>query len=74
MQWHLSAQKSEKQKEIEALGAMAAIGSIDDVNFLTATFKGADSAYCMLPPFNFFNPEIDLGAHILQTAQLYTSH
>jgi len=51
---------------------MAAIGSIEDVNFLTATFKGADAAYCMLPPFNFFNPEIDLGAHIRQTATNYT--
>ncbi len=42
--------KPEKQKDIEALGAKAAIGSIDDVAFLTNTFKGADVVYCMTPP------------------------
>lgn len=40
----------ERQKEIEALGATAAIGTLEDVNFLTATFTGADAAYCMAPP------------------------
>lgn len=42
--------KPEKQKDIEALGATAAIGSVEDVAFLTNTFKGADVAYCMTPP------------------------
>jgi uncharacterized protein YbjT (DUF2867 family) len=41
---------AEKQKDIQALGAKAAIGSIEDVSFLTATFSGADAVYCMLPP------------------------
>jgi len=40
----------EKQKDIEALGAFAAIGSIEDVDFLTKTFTGADIVYCMTPP------------------------
>lgn len=44
--------KQEKKKDIEALGAIAAIGSIDDVAFLTKTFTGADAIYTMLPPFN----------------------
>ena len=44
--------KPEKKKEIEALGAKAAIGSIDDVAFLTKTFLGADAVYTMMPPFN----------------------
>ncbi|MBK6964257.1 MAG: NAD(P)H-binding protein [Bacteroidales bacterium] len=43
--------KTEKIKEIEALGAKAAIGSVEDVAFLTATFKGADAVYTMVPPF-----------------------
>jgi uncharacterized protein YbjT (DUF2867 family) len=34
--------KPEKRKEIEALGATAAIGTIEDVAFLTHTFTGAD--------------------------------
>jgi uncharacterized protein YbjT (DUF2867 family) len=39
-----------KVKEIEALGAKAAVGSIEDVAFLTKTFKGADAVYTMVPP------------------------
>ncbi len=33
--------KHDKQKAIEALGAVAAISSINDVKFLTASFTGA---------------------------------
>ncbi len=40
----------DKTKAIEALGAKAAIGSVDDVEFLTAQFKGADGVYTMVPP------------------------
>src|SRR6185503_18837610 len=47
--------KSEKQKDIEALGASAAIGSVEDPAFLTAAFTGADLVYCMLPPNHWFN-------------------
>ena len=39
--------KQERQKEIEELGAKAAIGTMEDVNFLTKTFTGADIVYCM---------------------------
>jgi uncharacterized protein YbjT (DUF2867 family) len=45
--------KPDKQSAIELLGAKAAIGSVEDVNFLTTTFTGADAVYTMLPPFNF---------------------
>jgi len=40
----------ERQKDIEAMGAMASIGSIDDVAFLTTAFTGADAVYTMIPP------------------------
>ncbi|TWI96763.1 uncharacterized protein YbjT (DUF2867 family) [Mucilaginibacter frigoritolerans] len=40
----------ERKKEIEALGATAAIGLVDDVDFLTATFTGADVVHAMIPP------------------------
>ena len=50
----------DKQKDIEAIGAKAAIGSIEDVNFLSTTFTGADAVYTMLPPFKFQeNPNLD---------------
>ncbi|WP_183576136.1 SDR family oxidoreductase [Mucilaginibacter sp. X5P1] len=55
--------KPEKQQEIEALGATAAIGSVEDVDFLTTTFTGADAVYTMVPPTNFFDPDFDLAAH-----------
>ena len=48
--------KLDKQKHIEVLGAAAAIGSLEDVDFLTATFTGADAVYCMIPP-NYAEPD-----------------
>lgn len=53
----------EKQAAIEALGATAAIGSLEDGDFLTATFSGADAVYSMVPPNNYFDPELDLLAY-----------
>jgi uncharacterized protein YbjT (DUF2867 family) len=37
-------------KDIEALGAVAAVGSIEDTAFLTKAFSGADAVYTMVPP------------------------
>lgn len=49
-----------KQKDIEAIGAAAAIGSIEDISFLAKTFTGADAVYTMLPPFKFEeDPKLD---------------
>ena len=53
----------EKQAAIKALGATAAIGPVEDVNFLTATFTGADAVYTMIPPANYFDPGFDLMEH-----------
>lgn len=39
--------KPERISAIEELGAIAAIGSIQDVEFLTKTFTGADAVYLM---------------------------
>ena len=54
--------KPQKQAPIEAIGATAAIGTIEDVPFLTATFTGADAVYCMLPPFDYFDANLDIMA------------
>jgi uncharacterized protein YbjT (DUF2867 family) len=40
----------ERQKDIEALGAKATIGTMEDAGFLTAAFTGADAVYSMLAP------------------------
>jgi len=41
---------SGKQAAIEAIGATAAIGSVEDDEFLTTAFSGADAVYAMIPP------------------------
>ena len=41
---------ADRKREIEALGAKAAIGSVSDLAFVTDTFKGADAVYTMVPP------------------------
>lgn len=46
----------EKQSDIEALGASAAIGSLEDVDFLVSTFSGANAVYVMIPP-NYTTPD-----------------
>jgi len=53
----------ERKKDIEALGATAAIGSLEDVDFLVSTFTGADAVYCMVPPNNYFDHNLDLLAY-----------
>lgn len=63
--------KPEKQKEIESFGAKSAIGTIEDVAFLTKTFRGADAVYCMEPPVNFFDHSIDFLQYYSQLAKNY---
>jgi uncharacterized protein YbjT (DUF2867 family) len=55
--------KADKQKNIETLGANAAIGSIEDADFLTATFMGADAIYTMVPPKGFLDQNFDVIAY-----------
>lgn len=45
----------ERQSQITAIGAKAAIGSVEDIPFLTKAFTGADVLYAMIPPN--FNPK-----------------
>lgn len=40
---------SNKTEQIESLGAQAAVGSVQDVEFLESAFEGADVAYLMIP-------------------------
>ena len=58
--------KTERQKDIESLGAKAAIGTMEDVNFLTKTFTGADIVYLMeaIGAHRFFDQHLDYMAAI----------
>ena len=63
-----------KRKDIEALHALAAIGTIEDVDFLTNTFIDADTVYCMLPPFEFKNnPSFDYKTYSAKIASIYAT-
>ena len=65
--------KSERQADIEAIGANAAIGSMEDVDFLTSTFKGADIVYCMATNDMsvFFDHSFDIYAYYNQIGKNY---
>jgi uncharacterized protein YbjT (DUF2867 family) len=65
--------KVERQKEIEAIGAKAAIGSMQDVNFLAETFNGADIVYVMetLGDARFSGQNIDAISAITQIGHNY---
>lgn len=54
---------AERQKDIEEIGATAAIGLLEDADFLTATFTGADAVYTMVPPANYWDQNLDLLAY-----------
>jgi len=60
-----------QQPAIEALGAKAAIGSVTDPEFLFAAFRDADAVYCMIPPTNYFNQDLDLPGYTRQVARSY---
>jgi uncharacterized protein YbjT (DUF2867 family) len=67
--------KAERKKEIEAIGANAAIGTMEDGDFLTATFKGADVVYVMETLGKgteaFFDQNLDVIATITQIGNNY---
>ena len=63
----------DRKKEIENLGAVAAIGNLDDASFLTDTFKGADAVYCMVPPANYFDQNLDLNAYTVGIAESFAT-
>jgi uncharacterized protein YbjT (DUF2867 family) len=61
----------DKAQAIKALGAIPAIGSIEDSAFLAATFKGADAVYLMEPPGGFFDPNFDIYEHCNRLAHSF---
>lgn len=66
-----------KEKEIIALGANPAIGKLEDCDFLTRTFIGADIVYCMEPPVDqsrLFDPQYKLRDMFAQTDQIVRNY
>jgi len=60
---------ADKAQAIDAIGAIPAIGSLEDAAFLTANFKGADAVYLMEPPGNFFDLNFDVHEHVARLAR-----
>jgi uncharacterized protein YbjT (DUF2867 family) len=50
----------DKAPAIKALGAIPAVGSLEDPAFLTTIFNGADAVYLMVPPGGMFDPNFDV--------------
>ena len=63
----------ERKDAIEAFGAKAAIGSMENAGFLTATFTGADAVYVMetMGGNRFFDPNLDIVAAINKIGNNY---
>ena len=64
----------ERQKSIELLGAKAAIGTLQDVDFLADTFKGADIVYLMETmeaAGNMFDQSVDFISDITKIGENY---
>jgi len=63
--------RQDNQAAIENMGAAAAIGSVQDVDFLTGAFAGADAVYTMVPPVSYLQPDLDPIKHFSEIAQNY---
>lgn len=63
----------EKSKDIEAMGATAAIGSVTDAAFLTKTFNGAHAVFTMVPPVSYLEPDLDPVKHFSSIGKNYAS-
>ncbi len=63
----------ERKPAIEALGANAAIGTMEDAAFLTSTFAQADAVYVMeaTSPESFTDPTLDMTAVMDQIVENY---
>ena len=61
----------ERQKDIEEMGAIAAVGSVKDVDFIIASFTNADAVYTMVPPANYWDLSLDLFGYYNQLGKNY---
>lgn len=60
--------KAERSTDIEQLGAIPLVGSVEDYEFLKGAFSGSDAAYLMIPP-NF--QTTDLKRYIKRVGEQY---
>jgi uncharacterized protein YbjT (DUF2867 family) len=63
----------DRSEEIEKLGGIAAIGSVEDAAFLAITFDGVDAVYTMVPPVSYLQEDLDPIKHFSGIAENYAS-
>ncbi|SHM60707.1 Uncharacterized conserved protein YbjT, contains NAD(P)-binding and DUF2867 domains [Chitinophaga jiangningensis] len=63
----------DNQAAIQQLGATAAVGSVEDVDFLTQVFTGADAVYTMVPPNNYFDHSLNLVEYYRRLGRNYAT-
>ncbi|TGL60473.1 NAD(P)H-binding protein [Leptospira sarikeiensis] len=65
--------KPERAKEIETIGAISAIGKMEDSEFLSQTFQGADIVYAMeaIGYEGFFDHKLDVMEAVSRIANSY---
>ncbi|MDC6385805.1 NAD-dependent dehydratase [Flagellimonas taeanensis] len=56
---------------IQKMGASARIGNLEDAGFLTDSFHGADAVFTMVPPNNYFDPNLDLISYYARLGKNY---
>jgi len=64
---------ADKQAAIEDMGAVAAIGSLQDVSFLSNVFAGADAVYTMVPPISSMDTKLEPIGHFSTLGKIYTT-
>ncbi len=65
------AASPKNKKTLKRWVPQAAIGSVEDADFLVSAFTGADAVYTMVPPANYFNPNIDLMTYCVRIGNNY---
>ncbi|RYE20903.1 MAG: NAD-dependent dehydratase, partial [Sphingobacteriaceae bacterium] len=63
----------EKKAAIEEMGAEAAIGSLQDISFLSRALAGADAVYTMVPPVSYLDPNLDPIGHFSNLGKIYAA-
>ena len=63
----------DKKKVIEDMGAVAAIGSVQNEGFLTTAFTGADAVYTMVPPVSYLQADLDPVKHFSAIGKNYAA-
>jgi uncharacterized protein YbjT (DUF2867 family) len=63
----------EKRMAITEIGARAAIGSVEDQDFLVNVFSGAEAVYTMVPPVSYMEPDLDPIKHFSKIGSNYVT-